>query len=63
MCYRIWGEWVVFHTREKVLQYPQRVDASPNLIEELGNVEEEYLSKHEIKHKTEKLPLSAKEIR
>lgn len=62
MGYRIWGEWVVFHTRENILQYPQRADISPNLTEELGNVEE-YLSKHEIQHKTEKLPLSAKEIR
>jgi len=45
------------------LQYPQGVHTSPDLIEELGNVEDEYLGKHEIKHRTEKLPLSAKEIR
>lgn len=61
--YRIWGAQIFFHTRKGVLQYPQTIDIPPNLTEELGNVEEQYLHEFEIKHVIEKVALSAKETR
>lgn len=63
MGYRIWGTQIVFQIREKVLQYLQGINTPPNLIEELGSVEEDYLGKPEVRDRIEELPLSAKEIR
>lgn len=63
MGYRTWGAQTVFHIRERVLRYTQGIDTLPNLTEELRTVVEEYVGKPEIRHRIEKLPLSAKEIR